>query len=80
MTYKSKAVWRDLEDGHLYAIGEDFPHDGREIPEERIKELTGTQNKAGFALLEAVELPDKETIIHTEEEPKKPTRGRRKAK
>ena len=56
--YISTTQWRDLRDGHLYEAGEPFPHDGREIPEERIAELTTTQNKAGFALIKAVQTPD----------------------
>jgi hypothetical protein len=53
--YVSKILWRDLTDNHLYRQGEPFPYDGRVIPEKRIAELSGTQNKAKFALIELVQ-------------------------
>ena len=56
---KSTVQWRDLTDGHLYNAGDPFPWDGREIPEERIATLSSTQNKAGLALIQAVEEPGK---------------------
>lgn len=37
--YKEKKYFRDLEDGHLYKLGDKFPHDNREITEKRIKFL-----------------------------------------
>lgn len=37
--YKEKKYFRDLEDGHLYKLGDKFPHDDREITEKRIKFL-----------------------------------------
>lgn len=75
MKYISTVQWRDLTDRHLYGIGDPFPYDGREVSEERFSELSGTQNKAGFALIEAVE--DKPIEIPTEE-PKTAKRGRKK--
>lgn len=53
--YVSKILWRDITDNHLYRQGEVFPFDGREIPDERIAELTGTQNKARKAVIELVQ-------------------------
>ena len=47
----SIAYWIDSEDGHLYGVGEPFPFDGREIPEERKRELCSSLNKAGFPLV-----------------------------
>lgn len=72
--YKSIVQWRDLEDGHLYSIGESYPHDGREVSEERLAELSGTQNKAGFALIKAVE----EKVAQEPTETPKPQRTPRK--
>ena len=66
MKYISVTTWRDLGDGHLYHTGDPFPCDGREISAERIEALTSTQNKAGFALIRAVEEPDKENIKDNE--------------
>lgn len=76
--YKSIATWIDLEDNHLYRTGERFPHDGREISPERIAELSGTQNKAGFALIRPLAIPNRETSADEPAEPKKATRGRKK--
>ena len=75
MGYKSIAVWRDLTDGHLYRAGDAFPHDGREISEARIRELSGSQNKAGSALIKAE--VEKESR-REEEPPKKAVRTRKK--
>jgi len=44
---KSLITWVDQTDGHEYHEGETFPHDGKEIPEERIKELSTADNQIG---------------------------------
>lgn len=72
MKYVSTAYWRDLEDGHLYDVGGEFPHDGREISEERLADLMSPQNKAGFAVIKAVEVPNEGKPVEKAEEPKKP--------
>ena len=72
MKYVSTAYWRDLEDGHLYDVGGEFPHDGREISEERLADLMSPQNKAGFAVIKAVEEPNEGKPVEKAEEPKKP--------
>ena len=77
--YRSIYEWRDLEDRHLYRYGEKYPHDDREVSAERIAELSSKQNKAGFALIEAIEEPVKEIPTSESEAPKKATRGRKKA-
>ena len=77
--YKCIERWRDLEDGHLYDMGDEYPYDGREVSAERIADLSSKQNKAGFALIKAVEIPVEEKPIVKEETPKNPTRGRKKA-
>ena len=76
--YESIARWRDLEDGYLYNVGDKFPHDGREISPARIAELSGTQNKAGFALIRRCAIQNEEKPVQEAEEPKKPIRGRKK--
>lgn len=60
--YKSITLWRDLTDGHLYNAGDPFPWDGRTIPDERIEQLSTPQNKAGFALIKAVEGAKGQTV------------------
>lgn len=77
--YTALRKWRDLEDNHLYEIGDVYPHDGREISEERIAELSGTQNKAGFALIKAQEIVVEEKPVQKAEQPKKAVRSRKKA-
>lgn len=78
--------FHDLEDGHNYQVGDEYPYDGRVVSEERIAALTSSQNKAGFALIKAEDTPKKaitapvdEKPIETAEAPKKATRSRKKA-
>ena len=78
MKYQSIREWRDLEDGHLYRVGEPFPHDGREVPAGRLDELSGSQNKAGFAVIKPCEAPEGENPKQDEEPPKKAAKGRKK--
>lgn len=73
---RSLAYWRDTEDGHLYDEGDQFPFDGRDIPEDRIRELSSSDNKAGFPLIESV---DEQEPIQTEETPKKAEKRQKKA-
>lgn len=80
MKYKSTARWRDLEDKHLYEKGDEFPHDGREIPDERIAYLMGTQNKAGFATIEAIVEAAKGKPVKEAGQAKKPVRSRKNNK
>ena len=80
MTYTSTREWRDLTDRHLYHAGDAFPFDGREISEDRIAELSGTQNKAGFALIKAVDVADEEKPVAKVVTAKKPVRSRKNNK
>lgn len=51
-------TFRDLEDGHLYQTGDPFPHDGRVIPEDRIKSLLSGKNAVLKALIcEDIQIP-----------------------
>lgn len=68
MKYVSTATWCDLEDKHLYHDGDEFPFDGREIPEARLSELSCPQNKAGFAVIKAVEVPNEGEPVEDEGE------------
>ena len=80
MMYKVICQFRDLSDGHLYNVGDVFPHDGRGIDPSRIAELSGTANKARIRLIEAV--PDKADAQEAEQakQPEKAPRRQRKAK
>ena len=51
--------FRDLQDknksnpnGRRYKVGDEFPATQRKVPEERIAELKGKQNKIGYPLIE----------------------------
>ena len=77
--YISLATWRDLTDGHLYREGEQFPFDGREVPEGRLDELVSGRNRAGLALIQAVEVQDEPKEARKEEEPEKAAEGRKTA-
>lgn len=52
--YISVRVWRDLTDKHLYHEGDFFPFDGREVPEERLKELEFGHNRAGLKMIQGI--------------------------
>jgi len=58
MKYISTTTWRDLQDGHLYAAGDPFPHDGREIAAARLADLSTAHNKAGYALIKGIPEPE----------------------
>lgn len=66
MMWEAVTEFRDLQDMHLYQKGDKFPHDGRAIPHERIKDLLSGQNKANKPLI----VEAKESI----EEEQKPRR------
>ena len=51
----SRGTWVDLTDGHEYHEGEAFPHDGREIPDER----WGVLDEAAVVIVTEVEKPKK---------------------
>lgn len=51
--YRVVKFFTDLQDGdHPYHVGEAFPRDGVEVTEERIKELSGQENRQGVPLIE----------------------------
>ena len=66
MKYISATQWRDLTDGHLYAEGDEFPFDGREVPAERLDELVNGRNRAGLRLIEACEVQDEPEEVRKE--------------
>lgn len=76
----------DLQDGnHAYNVGDTFPRDGVTVTADRIKELSGTQNKRGIALIEEVRGAEETTVTEetddktapVENEPRKRTRKRK---
>ena len=48
-----------MTDGHEYREGEPYPHDGREIPGERLEELASDRNQTGLPVISMVEVEEK---------------------
>ena len=88
MKYRVLTYFTDLQDDdHPYHAGDEFPRAGLSVDANRIKELSGTQNKRGIALIEEVRvtvksgieeikvIPDEAETV--ENEPRKRTRKRK---
>lgn len=89
--YKVVVSFRDLQDnGYRYHVGDDFPHDGLSVSDERIDELLTDKNRRHTPMIveEVVEdtVTEEETVTETEpvdipevteEKPKR--KGRKKA-
>ena len=80
--YVVKVFFTDLQDNnYAYNVGDTFPRDGMAVTADRIKELSGTQNKRGIALIEEVrgaeETAQPEEAAPVENEPRKRTRKRK---
>jgi hypothetical protein len=79
--YKVVVSFRDLQDnGYRYHVGDNFPHDGLSVSNERIDELLTDKNRRHTPMIveetvtetEPVDIPEV-----TEEKPKR--KGRKKA-
>ena len=56
MAYKVIKLLTDLHDNdYLYKVGDTFPRKGISVTEERIAELSGSDNKQHTPLIEKVE-------------------------
>lgn len=44
-----------LDNGHAYHTGDEFPRDGVEVSEQRIEELSTSNNKLGVPLISEVD-------------------------
>lgn len=54
--FKVVKLFTDLKDGgHLYNVGDRYPREGLQPTEERIKELSGSNNKQKAPLIVKVE-------------------------
>lgn len=77
MNYKVVKAFTDLQDNrHVYNAGDQFPRDGVDVSEDRLKELSSADNKRGIPLIEA-EKPVKEEPAAEEEKPKKTSKKKR---
>ena len=53
--FKVIKTFKDAQDNdYLYHRGDTFPHDDKEVSEERIEELASNKNRRGMALIEEV--------------------------
>lgn len=55
MNYKVVSRFRDLQTGHIYNVGDSFPHDGSEVKKARLKELASDKNKLKKVLIVEVD-------------------------
>lgn len=55
MNYKVVSRFRDLQTGHIYNVGDSFPHDGSEVRKARLKELASDKNKLKKVLIVEVD-------------------------
>ena len=54
--YKVKHFFTDLQDNsYPYNVGDIFPREGVTVTEDRLEELSGSDNKQGKPLIEKVE-------------------------
>lgn len=63
--YKVIKYFTDLQDNnHAYQVGDVFPHEGKEVTEKRLIELSTSANRRGMPLIEKVE--ETEEVEETE--------------
>lgn len=79
MKYVVIKKFKDLLDtNHLYEIGDEYPRSGSKATQKRIAELSGSKNKAGHPLIEAVPEDCPKVKEEPEEKPKKTTKKKGK--
>lgn len=73
--------FKDLKDDrHEYNPGDIFPREGLTVSEDRIKELSTSNNKRGRAVIkEVMPMPKEPVVEEPKEEPKKRGRKRKNA-
>lgn len=55
MMYKTIVYFEDLNDNsYPYNVGDSFPREGFEVSEERLNELSSSNNRRGMPLIEKV--------------------------
>lgn len=55
MSHKVVYKFKDLQTGHIYNVGDNFPHDGSVVQKARIKELSTDKNKLKKVLIVKVD-------------------------
>lgn len=77
--YKVIKFFTDLQDNNYpYEVGSTYPRKGLSVTEERIAELSGSNNRQRTALIEEVGEPKKEKPIEEVQEPKKKVQEQKK--
>lgn len=66
--YKVLKAFTDLQDGHVYLAGDEYPRKGANPDAKRVEELASEANKRGEALIVSVEPPKKAEILPESEE------------
>lgn len=62
MKYEVIKTFADLQDNrHLYNVGDEFPHEGAKVTVDRLKELSGSDNKLGTPLIKEIKPKGKTT-------------------
>ena len=55
MKYEVIKTFADLQDNrHLYNVGDERPHEGAKCTVDRLKELSGSDNKLGTPLIKEI--------------------------
>jgi len=67
--YKVINRFTDLRDGGRYERGDTFPRPGVTVPEERLEELSGCNNRRGIPLIVEQVTFDESPVPEKEEEP-----------
>jgi len=79
--YKVLEMFTDLQDdNYKYEVGDEYPRLGLKPSLARIKELCGTDNRRGRAVIEEVEdMPFGDDAVTTEDIAETPTATKKKA-
>lgn len=79
MKYRVLKYFTDLQDNnHAYHVGEQFPHAGLEVSNERLEELSTAKNKRGIPLIELVEEEAEKAPIQPQEKQRAKGKGKNK--
>ena len=72
MSWVVTKEFADVTDCHVYKVGDSFPHDGRQISDGRLRELSTDKNKLGVPLIEKEK--EETNVLEPAEKPKRRTK------
>lgn len=62
--YKVIKAFKDLEDnGHIYYEGQEYPREGKQVPDGRINDLLSKNNKRKIPLIESTDIQLKDLSV-----------------